>query len=203
MIRLLSTLVLLLLTVCFAANSAVAIDVTYSVTGSPGAWDLNFTVQNNLSAWPTQDIYHFGVLLSAPGITGSPAGYDPNAYASWTNFFNGGSSLVYNNIWYDGSDFNHLLPGTSLSGFIVEIADATAPTSVPWFAYTVTSSFDPADLYDGTEAFAIDSGFLTAGFEGTAVTLVPAASAPEPSALAFVITGLMTCAIVRRMRRRV
>src|SRR5262245_45805246 len=162
MIRLLSTRVLLLFAVCFAANSAVAIDVTYSVAGSPGAWDLNFTVHNNLSAWPTQDIYHFGVLLSAPGIIGSPTGYDPNAYASWTNFFSGGSSLVYNNIWYDGSDFNHLLSGTSLSGFIVEIADATGPTSVPWFAYTVASSFDPGDLYDGTEAFAIDPDFLTA-----------------------------------------
>src|ERR1035441_6009588 len=94
--------------VVFAAcsvASAGAIDVTYAVSGSAGAWDLNFTVANNMTGGPEQDIYQFGVQLSVPGIIGSPTGYDPNATTlPWTNFFNGGSEILYNNVWADFAD---------------------------------------------------------------------------------------------------
>src|SRR5215471_17064217 len=130
MIKLTKLLVLLLATTC-AANSA-AVTVTYTSTGSPGAWDLNFTVANNMTAWASEDLYLFGVLLSGPGITGSPTGYDPTLHPTWSNFFIGGSSNLYNNVWADETDFDHLLPGSSLSGFIAHVTDPVAPPLVPW-----------------------------------------------------------------------
>ena len=188
MIRLI-VLVVAVFAACSVA-SAGAIDVTYTVSGSPGAWDLNFTVANNMTGGPQQDIYQFGVQLSAPGIIGSPTGYDPNATTlPWTNFFNGGSQIFYNNVWVDFADFNHLLSGTSLSGFIVEVTDDVAPAVVPWFAYAYPSSFDPNDLYAGPGAFAVDASF-GAGFEGTA--------SPEPSTLGLLVIGLGIGVFLRR-----
>jgi PEP-CTERM motif len=187
MIRLVALIVALV--ACSVACAGV-IDVTYTVSGSPGAWDLNFTVADNLTAGPAQDIYQFGVQLSVPGIIGSPAGYDPTATSiPWTNFFNGGKPILYNNVWVDFLDFNHLLSGTSVSGFIVEVPDEVAPTVVPWFAYAYSSSLDPADLYTGPEAFSVDPSF-GAGFEGTA--------SPEPSTLGLLIIGLGIGAFLRR-----
>ena len=183
--------------VVFAAcsvASAGAIDVTYAVSGSPGAWDLNFTVANNMTGGPDQDIYQFGVQLSAPGIIGSPAGYDPNATTlPWTNFFYGGSAILYNNVWVDFVDFNHLLSGTSLSGFIVEVPDDVAPAIVPWFAYATPSSGDPAELYTGSGAFAVDP--FTAGLEGIAS---PDIASPEPSTLGLLVIGLGIGVFLRR-----
>jgi len=187
MIRLAAFVVALI--TCSAA-SAGAIDVTYTVSGSPGAWDLNFTVANNMTGGPVQDIYQFGVQLSAPGIIGSPAGYDPNATPiPWTNFFNGGKPIFYNNVWVDFVDFNHLLSGTSVSGFIVEVTDDVVPTVVPWFAYAYPSSLDPGELYIGSEAFNVDPS-IGAGFEGTA--------SPEPSTLGLLVIGLGIGVFLRR-----
>jgi hypothetical protein len=169
--------------------SAGAIDVTYAVSGSPGAWDLNFTVANNMTVGPEQDIYQFGVQLSAPGIIGSPAGYDPNSPFALLPIFAGGSSILYNNVWVDFVDFNHLLSGTSLSGFIVEVTDAVAPASVPWFAYAYPSSFNPDEVYTGSGAFANDPTF-GAGFEGVAT--------PEPSTLGLLVIGLGIGVFLRR-----
>jgi hypothetical protein len=193
MIRLVA-LVVAVFGACSVA-SAGAIDVTYTVSGLPGAWDLNFTVANNMTAGPEQDIYQFGVQLSVPGIIGSPTGYDPNATSlPWTNFFNGGQPIFYNNVWVDFFDFNHLLSGTSLSGFIVEVPDDVAPAIVPWFAYAYPSSQDPADLYTGLGAFAVDPSF-GAGFEGIAS---PDVVSPEPSTLGLLVIGLGIGVFLRR-----
>ena len=184
--------------VVFAAcsvASAGAIDVTYAVSGAPGAWDLNFTVTNNMTVGAVQDIYQFGVDLSAPGIIGSPTGYDPSTF--WNNSGYGGSGINYNNVWSDSSDYNHLLSGTSLSGFVVEVTDAVAPASVPWFAYAYPSSFDPADVYTGSEAFAVSPYTFGAGFEGNASSGSDIAS-PEPSTLGLLVIGLGIGVFLRR-----
>jgi len=188
-----------------SVSYADAIDVTYTASGSPGSWDLNFTVTNNMTAWPAQDVYQFGVVLSAANVTGSPAGYDPTVYTSWTNFFDGGGPFFYNNIWVDLIDFNHLLPGQSLSGFIAGISDAAPPTSVQWFAFSVPDTFDPNDIYTGTDAFSIDTGLLTAGFEGVASEATSGAPAvPEPSTgLTALLSGIVLGCGCWKIRHRV
>jgi hypothetical protein len=52
------------------------VDVSYTVTGSAGNWTLDFSVTDNLGG--TNDIYFFGVELSARDIVGSPTNWDPN-----------------------------------------------------------------------------------------------------------------------------
>ncbi len=45
--------------------------VSYTVSGTPGDYDLNFSVTNNMTAWH-QEIYLFGVSLSGFDVAGSP-----------------------------------------------------------------------------------------------------------------------------------
>ena len=197
-----SMISVLVLTVGAILANAAAIDVSYTVSGSQGAWNLDFTVTNNMTAWPGQDVYQFGVVLSAGDVTGSPAAYDPTVYATWTNLFNGGGPFFYNNIWVDFNDFNHLLPGQSLSGFVAQIADPTPPTSVQWFAFSVPETFDPADIYTGFDSFRVDSDLLTAGFEGTAAEASSNVSAvPEPStALLILFAAAILAPACRKFR---
>ena len=59
-----------------ALGSAQAnpVDVTYTVSGSPGAWSYDFSVTNNLGT--PFSIYLFGVSFSADHISASPAGWE-------------------------------------------------------------------------------------------------------------------------------
>ena len=149
-----------------ALLQAAPIGVTYTVSGSAGNWILNFTVANNLVGAPDQALYLFGVNLSTPNVVGSPASYDPTIFQTWTNSGAGGSNVLYNNVWLDGSASNDL-PGSSLSGFMVLDTDQNAPQSVQWFAYTLGST-----NYTGGGSFGDPSN---PGFEGVAT--------PEPESL--------------------
>jgi hypothetical protein len=187
---------ILLLLSCGAVANAAAIDVSYTATGAPGAWNLDFTVTNNMTAWPAQDIYRFGVLLSTSNVVASPGNFLPDSTA-WTNFFFGGSSLFYNNTWYDGT-FSGLFPGTSVSSFVAGIADVAPPTQVAWFAYSATTTSDPADAYTGNEAFYNDPDLGNAGFEGIASPV--SAATPEPASF-FLVSGAVGAIIaLRRLR---
>lgn len=185
-----------LLLVFAAAGHAGAIDVSYTVTGVPGAWDINFTVTNNMTAWPAQDVFRFGVSLSATNFVGSPGNFAPSSN-SWTNFFYGGSPTIYNNVWEDPT-FSDLFPPASVSGFIVGIPDIDPPSQVAWFAYSGTTTGDPADAYTGNGAFYNDSVY--AGFEGTATAA--ATGVPEPSPAVLVLSASTLLIVLRRIRRR-
>ena len=137
---------------------ALPIDVTYTVSGSSGDYQLDFSVTNNLN-WG-QDVYFFGVQLAARDIVSSPASFNPNSWTSWNNSGYGGSSTVYNNNWLDGGE-NSLGFGQTLSGFVVHVTDWVAPTSVSWFAYSVTLN---GALYLGGDNF---NSTWNPGFEGT------------------------------------
>jgi hypothetical protein len=179
-----------------AVASAAAIDVSYTVAGSAGSWSLDFAVTNNMTAWPMQDVYHFGVLLSGNNVTSSPGDF-VEASSFWTNFFAGGAPLFYNNTWQD-STYSDLPPGTTISGFKVGISDAAPPASVQWFAYSATLTSDPADGYTGGSTFTNDGFF--AGFEGTA-SRAAATGTPEPETLTLAIGSLGVFFLNRRRRR--
>jgi PEP-CTERM motif len=162
------------LTLGSAGLSLAAPIVTETVSGTSGNYTLDFSVQNNLGN--TNDIYFFGVLIdSGRDIVGSPTGFNPNTWPSWSNSAYGGSNLVYNNNWIDFT-YSHLPNGSTLGGFSVHTTDAVAPTSVHWFAYAYEGTYYGSDHFNSS---------TNPGFEG-----VTRSAVPEPSTL--VMAGLAT-----------
>jgi hypothetical protein len=118
---------------CCAVETAQAspIDVSYSVSGSPGEWLLDFTVTNNLDQFggPGQLIYLFAVALPSTDISMSPPNW---AYAENVGY--GGP--VYNNAWCINACGNVDLTlaihtGQTLTGF-------QASQSRPYFCLPLT-----------------------------------------------------------------
>jgi hypothetical protein len=166
--------------------SAAPVDVSYTVTGTAGNWTLNFDVANNLTG-TSESLYFFGVSLDARDVTGSPAGFNPNNWALWSNAVYGGSANSYNNNWLN-SNLGGPTPGTDTDGFTVHSSDVAAPTSVDWFAFGVGSD------YEGAGAFRVGSN---PGFEGVATSAVP-----EPANLALLLAGLGLVGVMAKRRAR-
>ena len=163
-----------------SAVEAAPVDVSYSVAGTPGDWQLNFTVANNIGG--ANDIYFWGTQLSSgPNILASPTGWLP-ANNPWT-----ANGTVYNNNWCDNGcatfNANLIQSGTSLSGFVVEDHDLVAPVSVAFFAYAANG------FYSGPGCFQCGSN---PGFQGfateAAATPIPAVGLPG---LAIAFGGLL------------
>lgn len=164
------------------------IEVSYSVSGSPGNYELDFSVTNNMLAWPTQNIYFFAVQLSVDNITGSPLTFANNAPADWNPFGFGGTNTNYNNTWSGFvAPYTNFLPGMTLSGFTVAIPDLVAPTEVPWSALSISPG--RVDLYTGGENFNPPGiqGQENPGFEGIA-TPSNTSAVPEPSSLVMALS---------------
>lgn len=158
--------------------------VNFSVSGAPGAWDLNFSVTNNLMSGEGR-VYFFGVLLdTGRNIQGSPANWDPNAWPSWDNSPYGGSNTIYNNNWIN-LNFNNtdIAEGATQSGFIARHTGQQAPSQVRFFAYAYGGT------YGGNDHFNAD---WNPGWEGTAV--------PEPATMLILAAG--AAAVAARRRRK-
>jgi hypothetical protein len=134
--------------------------LTYSVSGSSGDYTLDFTVNNTTPGTQTQDIYLFGVDVPNGSFTGGPAGY-----ATSGSFDNATVNLL-------DSTYSLLPSGTTLSGFDVFDSSATAPTSVPYYAY----GYDFGADYTGPDNLGDADNPL---FEGNAVA---GANVPDSAA---------------------
>lgn len=182
--RLIFGLALLAMSSAAARDShADAIFVSYTVSGSPGDYDLDFRVTNNMTAWPTQILYLFGVDLPHDQV-GSPSPFVP--YDTPLDFaVYGAANITYSDNWVEYPPQTVVLPGQSLSGFVVhDVTDLAAPMSVSWFAYSTSV---PGIPYTGGENFNSVFSNINPGFEGVAH---PAGAVPEPLSLALLATGL-------------
>jgi hypothetical protein len=176
--------------------------VSYTVSGSPGDYDLDFRVTNSMTAWH-QDIYLFGLSLSGFDVADSPPPFGSLGATSLNFAFYGGSNNLYNTNWRVDPPLTGLLPGNTLSGFIAHDTDLVAPTAVSWFVFSQTEVGFETEPYTGGGSF--NSAFSTTnpGFEGTAN---PAVAVPEPSG--FVLTSILLCMLAigwvrQRLRRAV
>jgi hypothetical protein len=160
--------------------SAQAPTVSYTVSGSPGDWILNFQVANNM-ALPDQYLYFFGVTLGSSSIVGSPAAWQQRA-GTWETGSSGGSGTVYNDAWISSSIYQGIAPGGSLDGYLAHVGVGVAPTAVQWFAYTDSPG---GTSYVGPGCFNCGPN---PGFEGVASIGVTAT--PEPASLTLLATGL-------------
>ncbi len=158
--------------------------VTDTVTGSAGAWTLDFTVNNNTN----QGLYFFGVLGGTN--VGTPANWDAADYI-WSNAVYGGSNTVYSTDWITSGVAGPIAPGASLSGFDVLFTTSAAPANVPWFAYAYYGYTPGGTLYTGAGNFYSD---YNPGFESYA-----SSATPEPSAFLPLALGLI--ALAARTRR--
>ncbi|MFG0260041.1 MAG: hypothetical protein ACF8LK_06775 [Phycisphaerales bacterium JB041] len=154
--------------------------VSYTVSGTPGAYELNFRVGASFD--DGMNVYFFGVAVdTGRDIIGSPAGWDPNSWLSWDNSSYGGSATQYNNVWISPNEA--IFDGQAQAGFRVRYTGASAPVSVDWFAFAAGGS------YTGTDPFFNNPS--NPGFEGTAV--VPAPGVPA-------MLGVAAVAALRRRR---
>lgn len=165
-----------------AAMAQRAPTVTFSVSGSSGAWDLNFNVQNNFLSGEGK-IYFFGVLLGAGNIQSSPSSWDPNTWPTWSNSGFGGSSTVYDNNWIDLSFSNNIAEGTGMSGFVARSGDVNMPTTVQYFCYAFNGTYGGSDFFNSA---------TNPGFEGRATVV------PEPATLSVLALGVAALARKRR-----
>jgi hypothetical protein len=168
--------------------------VSYLYQGTPGNYTLDFTVTNITN----QDFYYFGVLLSSPAISGSPAGFGPDLlFPTQNNSGIGGSNITYNNTWVDAT-FSNGPPGSTVTGFLATITDASAPTSVNWFAFTDDTgggAYTSGGNFNGAE---------NPGFEGIAAGTpgnFPLPT-PEPSYYLVLGAGALGLLAFRRMKTR-
>jgi len=150
---------------------------------------LILRVDNNTN----QALYFFGVLLPATDVTGAPnSDWCGGCDTPWNNSSAGGSSISYDNVWINFiSDVGAIPAGGSLDGFTaLDTADATAPTSVDFFAYTLGDS-----PYTGGGNFSIA---INPGFEGIASAV---SQVPEPSSDGLLFAMIVGVALTAKWKR--
>lgn len=190
--RKLMVLCFMIVCISFAGSAfASSIGVTYTKSGTPGNYLLDFTVTNNIPASYGQHVYFWGVDLPYSGAQGSPANwFYPTWDANWSNQGNGGSSIHYQSLWINES-YNELASGNSLSGFTVPVS--TIPQTINFFAFGVGQS------YYGSDAFRPGwnpgfEGIVSSGGNGSAPV-------PEPCTMILLGSGLLGLAGLRKKIR--
>jgi hypothetical protein len=105
--------------VCNPEPDPLSVTITYTVSGAPGSYQYDFTIQND-SDDPI-DVYSFVPETPTLTLVASPAGWGPGlAPVQWCT----------NGDCFDES--GGIAPGTSLSGFIVSDNAASPANEIPW-----------------------------------------------------------------------
>lgn len=171
------------------AAYADPVEVSWVTSGQAGNWTVEFTVHNNLQPGAEDmTIYQFGVYTAARDITGSPTGWDPDYRTVWDDRY---AFYPYNNIWHKDPD-SGFVPGTSVSGFTLNVATQTEPTAFNWFAFAISPT---GGLYDGT-------GQVFGGAYNPAFQYTTNAAVPEPAAGLMLLIGGGLVALQQAARRR-
>jgi hypothetical protein len=182
-----------------ANADASPIEVSTTVSGSPGDWTYNFSITNNLGG--TNEVYFWGVALPV-GVTTQPDGWPALSY-SWITTEGSGSHTQYDTIWCSNGCqgiLDHTVqPGQTLGGFSLETSLQLA--AIPWFAYAYNNQDQPnSGDYTGSDCFWCILGQY--GFEGSSTTGLSSA-VPEPSTWAMLLIGFAGIGFAgyRRSRR--
>lgn len=161
--------------------TAAPVELSYTVTGSPGDWTLDFSVANN---YPNTFVFQFHTLVNWGGDVPSPANWHPSSIpVSFEQY--GASSTVYNLSWYN-KEFNPPLIGSgqTLSGFQAHVVDQQAPFRVAWLAW----AYSPDPIFPNLPCVVtcVYSEPQQIVFESVAL---PSQLQPVPVPAAFVLFG--------------
>lgn len=196
-----------------ASNAAFAMPpVSYTFTGSPGNYLIEFTIFNNIPAEYNQHVSAFAVDLPYDDFAGTASApyywvHAPSG-AVLNNSSQGGSNIDYTNIWgaamkYDLST-GILTPifdvptGQSVSGFSVHADHIPDLIHFSVFAWD-TLYIQNGQIVTGGPGYFEDDAFLKGhriGFEG--VLQGPQGVIPEPNSLGLMGFGLMGFLLRRR-----
>jgi len=154
-------------------HTQAQVSATFDVTGSSGNWFLDFAFTNLSSAASGQYLYFMGADLPRSSYSSGPTGY--GQYPGWSV---GGNYYALN--WLTTNYFTDgISPGSTVSGFVANVASVDAPTAVDYFGYTYNSETNP--WYTGTARATV--------------------SVPEPGSMMLLATGLLGMIGVRRRRQ--
>jgi hypothetical protein len=163
------------------ASHANTVDVSYTVSGSPGDWTYDFSFTNNIGG--TNDIYAVELSLSSSDtLIGSPSGWGV-----------GNGNVSGNLEWCFSSDCFHfgstnLAPGQTLGGFLVQDTSLTPITSADWLVAA------EGGIYTGPDNMNPNNPSNPV-FTGTVST-------PLPAALPLFATGLGGLGLLGWRKRR-
>ena len=165
--------------------------VSYTVSGTPGQYTMDFTVNNTTPGTSGFDIYFFGVLVDGVASS-SPSGYYSSYYFATHTVETTGPAYdwPFNNTWIDPT-YTALPTGSTRSGFDVSDTDQNAPTSVQYFAF----GYDAGVPYTGPGNEDMSSPYNSPLFVGYAVVAVP-----EPATVSIIAGASLLLLLSRRSR---
>lgn len=171
--------VLLVLLVPTVAKADVMFpEVTYTATGSPGDFTLDFSLTNHADG--TNNLYFFGVLLDGATVSGVPAGWSELGPFDVPDL--AGNFATYNLTWISTDPHATFIPpGGTLGGFRVHLTSQAVPEAILWFAFALGGTYDGTDFIGDPR---------NPGFPGVVTPSGSFPHVPEPASMGLVGLGL-------------
>jgi len=178
---------------------ADSVSSSFTASGTPGNYELNFTFNNNMDELLNQSIYWVGVDLQHDSALAAPFCWHDNGdwnlkvdFPAQYGLYWPGSGTDYKSTWLTVSSYYAIAPYGSLEGFGVPFKGSSLPQAANFFAFSVGQRPAGAELPE--DAVFCDN--YTLGFEGIAT------STPEPvSAFLFGIGGFIL--VLTRRKKQV
>jgi len=174
---------------CAGPALAAPITVTYTASGGPGNYVLDFSLTNNIVDGHV--VYMWGVDVPDDPAQVNPGGWIDPGYAVNTGWWGGSGRIYPSDVWAVNGWASGVAFGQTLSGFRVNTA--SIPDIIHYFAIS----------YGGGIRYTGEFQFLSAdnpGFEGIDDPGPGGNVVPEPASMLLFGTGCLAAFLLKRRR---